>query len=215
MGCLDHLATGCSKYCQTHGPFMNALPQYWRRLGWAAGTETASFDPILVTFSTTGNHRGHLLLQSLWPVPTGSLNHPKVRNRAFLIPSTVLSTMMVELSQLRTFSVLKCSKQDITHTVLHKQQGSTDSAATWGFPNHLRGCWEFSDANGSAHLHWKQFLPPFCHTQTWFRPYTCRRGGRYWPQPCQGENFFFILPMCLHWVLMPCWTHTVFFLGWY
>lgn len=27
MGCLDHLAAGCGKYCQTHGQSTNTVPE--------------------------------------------------------------------------------------------------------------------------------------------------------------------------------------------
>lgn len=64
MGCLDHLATGCGKYCQTHGLSTKAVPQPWERPG--SGVQVASLGHIPTIRWTMGNSRDQLTPRQAW-----------------------------------------------------------------------------------------------------------------------------------------------------
>lgn len=64
MGCLDHLATGCGKYCQTHGLSIKAVPQPWGRPG--SGVQVASLGHIPTIHWTMGNPRDQLTSRQAW-----------------------------------------------------------------------------------------------------------------------------------------------------
>ena len=64
MGCLDHLATGCGKCCQTHGLSIKAVPQPWGRPG--SGVQVASLGRIPTVHWTMGNLRDQLTSRQAW-----------------------------------------------------------------------------------------------------------------------------------------------------